>query len=270
MKIVKLLFIYVAIFLTFNLYAKSPFLIYYGDNASISYINSFKTVVLDPDHYNYVFGLKPFKYGYISIGEVENYREYYEIIKNLGIFTGENKNWKGSYYISLKSGKWQDFVINFLIPSVLAKGYNGIFLDTVDSLIFTHKKKSLIIEFINSIKRSFPHIKLMMNRGFEIADKVNVDAILFESTVTTYDFKLKKYYFLKDYKSPELNFKNKKIKKFSVDYWYLNDIETVKKIYKKALKIGYKPFVSDITLQKIPGVRYDEDSKNFILINFNK
>ncbi len=249
-----------------NLFARSPFLIYYGDNASINYLNNFKVVVLDPDHYNYVFGLKAYKYGYVSIGEVENYRDYFKFVKNMGVLLKENKNWKGAYYVSLKSGKWQDFVINYIIPSVLAKGYNGIFLDTVDSLLLNHEDKGLIIKFINSIKKRFPHIKLMLNRGFAIANMVDIDAILLESTITTYNFKTQKYSFLNLNKRYQFN---KKVEEFSVDYWYLNDIKTIEKIYKKALKLGYKPFVSDISLQKLPKIRYDEDSKSFVYTNNN-
>ncbi len=246
-------------------YAKSDFLIYYDNNASIKYLNSFKEVVLDPDHYNYVFGLKPYKYGYLSIGEVENFREYFKFVKNMGVLGKENPNWKGAYFVKLESGKWQQFVINYLVDAVLSKGYNGLFLDTVDSLISSGENKELIVNFINNIKSRFPNIKIIMNRGFEIADKVNVDGILLESTITSYNFKTKKYFFIK-YKN---NFKiPKRIRRYSVDYWYLNDIENIKKIYKIALKRGYRAFVSDITLQRIPPVRYDSDKKKFVKVVF--
>ena len=244
-------------------YAKSDFLIYYDNNASINYINSFKEVVLDPDHYDYVFGLKPYKYGYLSIGEVENFREYFNFVKNMGVLGKENPNWKGAYYVKLKSGKWQQFVINYLVDMVLSKGYNGLFLDTVDSLIAAGEDKKLIVDFINNIKSRFPNVKIIMNRGFEISDKVKVDGILLESTITSYNFKTKKYFFIKS----ENNFKiPKRIKRYSVDYWYLNDVKNIKKIYKIALKRGYSAFVSDITLQRIPPVRYDSDTKKFIKV----
>ncbi len=249
-----------------SLFAKSPLLIYYGDNASINYLNHFKVIVLDPDHYNYVFGLKPFKYGYLSIGEVENFREYFKFVKKWNIFIGENPKWKGSYYVDLTNGKWQDFVVRYLIPSILAKGYNGIFLDTVDSLLLNNKEQK-VIDFINLIKRKYPKIKLMMNRGIEIADKVNVDAILLESTITSYNFDTKKYYFLS---SPHIYKIPKRIKIYSIDYWYLNDVSTIEKIYNIALRLGYKPFVSDISLHRLPEVLYDEDIKNFIMVNPNK
>ncbi len=255
-------FILFVIFIHSDIFCKSDFLIYYGDNASIEYLNSFKEVVLDPDHFNYVFGLKPFKYGYISIGEVENYREYFDFVKQMGVLGKENPNWKGAYYVKLKSGQWQQFVLNYLVESVIAKGYQGLFLDTVDSLIANGEDKNKISEFINNIKKRYPKLKLIMNRGFEIANMVNVDGILLESTITSYNFKTRKYFFIKERKCVDLP---KTIKKYSVDYWYLNDIVNMGKIYKIALKRGYIPFVSDISLQNIPPIRYDSDLKTFIL-----
>jgi endo-alpha-1,4-polygalactosaminidase (GH114 family) len=112
MKIRKeFLFVLIITLITCYSYAKSPFLIYYGDNASLNYLNSFKEVVLDPDHFDSVKGIKAYKYGYISIGEVENFREYFKFVKNFGVLKGENPVWKGSYFVSLKTGKWQIILI---------------------------------------------------------------------------------------------------------------------------------------------------------------
>ena len=260
-KIKLILFVFYAS----SLFAKAPILIYYGDKASNEYLNHFKVVVLDPEHFNNVFNLKSVKFGYLSIGEVQKNRSYFNFVKKLGILKGENPNWRGSFYVNLISGKWQEFVINYLIPSITSKGYNGIFLDTVDSLL-ANNYKNLVIKFINSIKRRYPALKIFMNRGLGIVNKVNVDAVLLESTITSYNFKKKKYYFFKNvakFKIPE------NIEIYSVDYWCLNDYQSIKRIYKKALKFGYKPLVTDISLYKLPALIYDEDAKKFILLSEN-
>ncbi len=251
-------------FISTSLFSKSPILFYYGDNVSDKYLNQFKNIVLEPDNYDSVSSIKAFKYGYLSIGEIAKNKGYFKFAERNKLLTGESKNWEGSYFVSLKSHKWQHFVINFLIPSILKKGFNGIFLDTVDSLLCHNKKKS-VIEFINSIKRRYPYIKIMMNRGFDILEKVKIDAILFESTITGYDFKNKKFYFVK--KPMSIKKIPSNVEKFSVDYWKLTDVGTVKKIYRKALRMGYKPFVSEIKLQKVPNLLYDEDLKTFIIFS---
>ena len=259
-RLLKTIFI-LLFFITTASLAKSPLLIYYGDNASTEYLNSFKAVVLDPDIYHSVFNIATETYAYISLGEVRKSRNFFQFVKEMSVLKGENPNWKGSYYISLKSGKWQEFVINYLIPLILSKGYKGLFLDTVDSLLKTNKNKPFTINFINNIRLRFPGIKIIMNRGFDIARYVKVDGILFESTITTFNFKKKKYFFLKQrhiFKIP------KKIKKYSIDYWTPTDFKTIKKIYNIALKRGYIPYVGEITLRQLPKIRYDIDKKKFI------
>lgn len=251
--------------LSYQLSAKSPLLIYYGSNAPIKYLNKFKVLILDPDIFSLnVKSLRSIKLGYLSIGEVQKSRKYFNYVKNLGILLKENPNWHGSYFVSLKGGLWKDFVVYYLIPSIISKGYDGVFLDTVDSLLSHVKDKNRIVLFINSIKQRYPFIKVVINRGFEILDKVKVDGVLLESTITSYDFKKKKYYFVKN----NVKMPRKKVKVYSLDYWNLNDIKTVKKIYKIALKKGYKPFVSEITLQKLPKLLYDEDLKKFVIVNY--
>ncbi len=258
--------------LTANLNAGSPLLIYYGNSASSTFLNNFQTVILEPENYDYLFGLNSFKYGYISIGEVEETREYFDLIKNKGLLSGENPNWKGSYFVSLKSGEWQDFVIKYLIPSVLSKGYDGLFLDTIDSLVENGESNDLIINFVNSIKSNYPKTKLMLNRGFTLASKLNIDAILLESTITSYDFNSKSYFFVDKKGASYLDeiissIKGKNIKIYSLDYWDPNDIKSIKKIYKTALKRGYIPYVSEISLQTLPKIFYQKDSGNFIFYN---
>jgi endo-alpha-1,4-polygalactosaminidase (GH114 family) len=226
-----------------------PFLIYYGNKASQFELEQFDTLVLEPWNYKNVKNWKSLTYGYISIGEVENYRPWYKQVENLGLLGKINPNWPDSRYINLQSGKWQDMVIQDLIPKIEAKGYKGIFLDTVDSLITSKQPKSLIIDFINNIKKAHPHLKIMLNRGFEVAQKVNIDSILMESTITDYDFKNKKtrfhtYKFMLDMPA--------NVKKYSVDYWPSDDSNTVKQIMTEAQKRGYIALVSDVSLQNIP------------------
>jgi endo-alpha-1,4-polygalactosaminidase (GH114 family) len=245
----KTLFSFLLLYLFNSPLFSHPFLIYYGNKASQFELEQFDTLVLEPWNYKNVKNWKSLTYGYISIGEVENYRPWYKKVLNQGLLGEKNPNWPDSRYINLQSGKWQDLVIKDLIPKIEAKGYKGIFLDTVDSLITSKQPKSLIIDFINNIKKAHPHLKIMLNRGFEVAQKVNIDSILMESTITDYDFKNKKtrfhtYKFMLDMPA--------NVKKYSVDYWPSDDRKTVKQIMQEAKKRGYIPLVSNVSLQNIP------------------
>lgn len=123
-------------------------------------------------------------------------------------------------------------------------------LDTVDSILYynTTSKKSLI-EFINSIKQIYPSLKVMINRGFEIINSLDVDSVLLESTISTHDFETKEYFL---HEEPHRVDIKDSIKCYSVDYWHLHDYEMIENIKKVAVKKGYVPLVTDIKLQELP------------------
>lgn len=251
----RFLFIPQISFLLFatSLYGRYPFLIYYGQEYPLSHFIQYETVVLDPDAYPDVRSLHSHTYAYLSLGEVNSARWYFQTLKKNGYLEGQNREW-GSFHIHIADGKWENFLLDEIIPSIIQGGYNGIFLDTVDSLVARNIPKKQIVKLISAIKTRYPHLKLMLNRGFEIADIVPIDAILYESTISSYDFGTKKFSFFRyDFRySPK-----KPIERFSVDYWYQNEPKQIGEIYKTALKKGYKPLVTDISLTRLPVVRWN-------------
>ena len=52
----------------------------------------------------------------------------------MGLLGERNPNWPESRYVTLKGGEWEKILLKELIPSVVSKGYRGVFLDTADSL----------------------------------------------------------------------------------------------------------------------------------------
>ncbi|MDD5717328.1 MAG: endo alpha-1,4 polygalactosaminidase [Sulfuricurvum sp.] len=236
-----------------SLYAKYPLLIYYGSDYPIETFNEYDTVVLDPDLYKDVHKLKSRSFAYVSLGEVGTCRSYFDLLQNNSLLAGKNQNW-GSYHINIADGKWEKILIDKVIPPIVKSGYDGLFLDTVDSLLAREKSPEHIIHLIVTIKKRYPKLKLMLNRGFEIADIVPIDALLYESTISGYDFK-KGVSSLFTY---DFRFLPKhKIERYSVDYWNYEEPKNMAEIYKIALKKGYKPLVTDISLNKLPIVRLD-------------
>jgi len=245
-----------------SLYAKYPLLIYYGATYDVKYFERYHTVVLDPDLYPDVHALNSRSFAYLSIGEVSSGRCYYKTLEEKGLLEGKNRDW-GSHHIRIVDKEWEKMLLDEVIPPIVEGGYDGLFLDTVDSLIARNIPRAHIVRLIKSIKKRYPNLKLMLNRGFEIADMVPIDALLYESTITGYNFKNKKSYFF----SYDFQFVPKrKIERFSVDYWDQKESEKIGEIYKIALSRGYKPLVTDITLNELPKVRW-ETSKRCIEID---
>jgi len=148
-----------------------------------------------------------FLIGYISIGETR------EIIRDANgqpldiYFTDangdplENLNWH-SYYIDANKQLWRDMVIDELLPAIYAKGYDGVFLDTVDTSIFVDASRNIdfsassagMATLINDMKTAFPDKKIIMNRGFHLLNGTgdsldvsgSIDGLMFESFTTTW------------------------------------------------------------------------------------
>jgi len=72
---------------------------------------------------------------YISIGEAEDYRWYWkkEFEKNKPLWLDkENNKWPGNYKVKYWNKEWQEFIFNY-IEKIQAQGFDGVFLDLVDS-----------------------------------------------------------------------------------------------------------------------------------------
>ncbi|PCJ21467.1 MAG: hypothetical protein COB02_02425 [Candidatus Cloacimonadota bacterium] len=244
-----------------------PFLIYYGNEIPEYKLYKYDDLVIDPDQYQNVWEFSNQTYAYISMGEVEKFRSYYNLLLKKGILEAVNPEWPDARYVSLKNDIWKNYLLETIIPNVLEKGYKGIFLDTLDSLLVSKQNRKLIIELINSIKARYPKLKLMANRGFSLLKDLNVDSVLLESTLSHYDFKTKKHSlaFNEVIKVPS------KIKIFSLDYWPRSDHKTIKLLYQKAIKKGYIPLISTIDLQQEPILLYDFERKlyfNSVKVDF--
>lgn len=249
---------YLTLFLfTTSLYAKYPLLIYYGSTYDLKYFERYETVVLDPDVYRDVNSLRSRTFAYLSIGEISHGRFYFKTLEENHLLDGKNKEW-GSYHIKISDRRWENLLLNEVIPPIIQGGYNGLFLDTVDSLIARNVPKDKIIHLIVAIKKRYPTLKLMLNRGFEIADMVPIDALLYESTISGYEYENKKFsIFPYDFRF----IPKQPIERYSVDYWNRGESNEMAKIYKIALIKGYKPLVTDISLTELPNVRWNASKR---------
>ena len=274
----KNIFFIILLIFSLNLFAgdkmgKMNWCVYYSDNTPVSELERYDLIVLDSDNYSKLvldslIDLDKTVLGYISLGEIESFRSYFEKFKKAGLMLRENQNWKGSYFIDIRNTEWTEFVIYTLIPEILQKGFNGIFMDTLDNPSYLNDKypkkyngmKASAIHLVKTIRRNYPDIKIMMNRGYEILSEVvhDIDFELGECVYSDYDFKTKKYKInsKEDFLNQVEILKNAqkmnpKLEIFTLDYWYENDAAEIKRIYKIEREHDFIPYVATIELDKI-------------------
>ena len=71
---------------------------------------------------------------YISIGEAENYRYYWESVWNSSPpswMGNENPSWSGNYKVRYWDSDWKAIIYTYL-DKIIAQGFSGIYLDIID------------------------------------------------------------------------------------------------------------------------------------------
>ncbi len=189
----KILFLFIFTFsaLFAGLSDKSA-IVYYGDKISYPMVGIHNYIIVQPSKINtYTHGFDVYKeniYAYVSIGEIDrDIPEYIDIKKEW--IVAENKAWS-SDVLDLTNPNYREFLFEKMIEPQIKRGFKNFFFDTLDSYQLHAKtpeaRKRSQMALVNIIKEfhsRYPDAKLIINRGFEIIDKVHkdIEAVLFES-----------------------------------------------------------------------------------------
>lgn len=183
---------------------QKKFLVYYGQKISSENLKNVDIAILDPDSID----PRPLKngrtrfYGYMSVGEAEEYRFYWPLVSGKKIILEANPDWPGAHLVDIRSPEWQNILVNRLIPQILDKGYDGLFLDTIDVPIMLEREDpkkygnsaKALVNLVRTIKQKYPKTGIIPNNGLEVLDQIApfVDGILVEDLYTRHDFATKK------------------------------------------------------------------------------
>lgn len=251
--------------------ADTRWAVYYADRAVPKDFSEYALIIFDSDNHPSLAPLKAagkVVLGYLSLGEVASSRAYYQAVRDEGLLLQENEVWKGSFFVDVRDPRWSKRVLDQLVPGILARGFDGVFLDTLDNPGHVERldpvkyrgMAAAAVELIRSIHRRYPSAKIMMNRAYDLLPQVerDINYALAESVFTTYDFQTKRYVpvskplyeqqvaLLKAAKQrrPELQV-------FTLDYWDPDDQDGIRGIYAEERKNGFNPYVATISLDRL-------------------
>jgi uncharacterized protein (TIGR01370 family) len=133
--------------------------------------------------------------GYLSVGEINGNDPWLAdgTVPHSWIL-GRNENW-GSLFVDANQAGWRDLMTQ-QAGQLLDYGFQGVFLDTVDTAIdVAPQTEPGMIQLIRGLRSTYPEALLVQNRGFDIAEQVapSIDAVMFEDLSTSYDFKRAEY-----------------------------------------------------------------------------
>ncbi|SDF05443.1 extracellular protein [Thalassobaculum litoreum DSM 18839] len=207
-------------------------------------------------------------FGYISLGEMNRQRDVFARLQDWGILGEENPNWEGSYFIDVRDTRWVALVIEEMVPAILRRGFQGLFLDTLDNPIELERRDPVAnagmtkasARLIKALKLHWPEVPIILNRGYELLDQVafDIDHVLGESVYADYDFSTKTYQKVPDplYREQveilqQAQRKNPDLSVLSLDYWDPADTRTIAEIYRVQRENGFSPYVATIDLDRI-------------------
>ena len=209
---------------------------------------------------------------YFSVGE----RPAFEKIPQKWIL-GKNHVWK-TFIIDIRKKECFKYIfrqISFLIK----KGFDGIFLDTLDAYQKilppdqwnTYEKAEITL--IKNLKSKFPEMLIIVNRPFNIVKEIKdyIDGFVAESLFYTWDFKQKKYRPQKKNNTFHLLSKLLKLKEYKIpiiviDYVPLNDTRLAEKIAFQIKKLGFIPWVTDWKLSSVGISNFKPIARNVLFL----
>ncbi|MBU1177609.1 endo alpha-1,4 polygalactosaminidase [Patescibacteria group bacterium] len=98
---------------------------------------------------------------YLSIGEAEDYRDYWEGSWQTGspsFIDRENPEWPGNYKVKYWEPTWQDIILG-KVENITSLGYSGVYLDIIDAYEYYHERGHVnaaldMINFVRLIKET--------------------------------------------------------------------------------------------------------------------
>lgn len=125
---------------------------------------------------------------YISIGEAEEYRYYWD--PDASYLLEENPDWAGNWYVDFSSPAWQSLIIDDYIPRIKAKGFDGLYLDTLETYHleewYPSCSRETMTDFVRSISEAHrsSSFYIIAQNGLEIATDIAaaIDGVGVEET----------------------------------------------------------------------------------------
>ncbi|WP_432736740.1 endo alpha-1,4 polygalactosaminidase [Maridesulfovibrio sp. FT414] len=204
---------------------------------------------------------------YVSLGELHGNSPYLEQARSQELLSRYNENWD-SWVVDVRRPEWRELVLTRLIPDALARGYDGLFFDTLDSPIDMQRcdpdaykgTERACVELVRDIHRKFPGMLLCQNRGFEIIRRTApyLDYLLIEGLSFSMDLDSDSAVPVsgsdRDFlltKTDEARKANRKLVVLSLDYAPAADSKAVSAACEFSRKQGFVPYVSTPALDEV-------------------
>jgi polysaccharide biosynthesis protein PelA len=206
--------------------------------------------------------------GYLSLCEVHMARRWASEVEQQGFLLTFNPKWRDARFIDVRDIRWKARVLNELIPSLLASGFTGLFLDTLDDAAYLEALDRIrfsgmvdaAVNLVLAIRERFPKIPIMVNRGYDLLPRIvaQIDMVLGESVHSTYNTAAGTYVRVSPadirWQTEQL-YEARRLKPglrlFCLNYWTPNDAPAIAQLYDEARNDDLIPYVATFELNQV-------------------
>ena len=249
------------------------YVVYYG-KGELEALSTFDLAIIQPDTLSEEELAKLKAAGtlvvaYLSVGEAEPARPWYSDGRvDPRWLLSKNENW-GSYRVDANQEGWRK-LMGELTGEFLDKGFDGVFLDTVDTVDAYPETIPGMIELIRGLRETYPDALLVQNRGFTVLDDVadTIDALMFESLTGSYDFSDDTYIYADNsFTAEQLVELKERTDLVILALDYADTPAMAYRAVEAAKEYGFVPAVSTILLDEIPDYGLDEGGPDDIRVS---
>jgi len=258
--------------------------VFYAADLPVDLLGQFQRVIVEADNVKpaelqalHQGGAKVL--AYISLGEISPSRKWYAQVKPSWIL-GKNRVWD-SEIMDLANPDWQQFIITQLVAPLAKQGYDGLFMDTLDSFQLLaktdearHRQANALADLLRNIRKEYPQMKLVANRGFDVMPQVAplLDAVLAESLYASWD---NAHQVFKPTPASDTEWLLKKLKGIQtqfgmeiivLDYLPPTQRAAAHKLAKRIQAQGFVPWISVAALDSMGVGMVDAEPKTFLLL----
>ena len=227
-----------------------PIAFYYGDG-KLPELATYQRVVLQPDFYTpehlaWLKGKGVMTLGYLSMSEDTGPEAPWQRKER-------NPDWGGAF-VRVSHPDWTDHVLK-QAQSALNKGFDGLFLDTLDIEWFFPEELPHLLMLIATLRETTRPAYLMANRGFRLLPRLAhlVDGHLFESFSVRWTpegtHEAWPREILQDHAQIAENLLQTDLELFALDYCDTPELEAFAR--ERALRYGMHSFISNRELGRV-------------------
>lgn len=190
---------------------------------------------------------------------------------------GRNDEWQ-SLLLDVENANWQTMMIEAVIPKALEKGFDGVFIDTLDSAQrlpgYSARTKEALAGLIRAVRERFPNKKIVVNRGFDLLPAIGsmIDGVLVESVFQSFDAKTRNYLAVKPSDTEWLTQRIREIQALglpvlALDYVSPDEPELAMKTARQLEALGCSAFISTPELNGLNLGPYRELPRRILVVH---